>query len=38
MGIAASGAEGNTIGGSKNPCFSSGGTYNAVHLILTSVK
>jgi len=32
------GLEGRTMGGSKNPGFSPGGTYNAEHLILTSSK
>jgi len=32
------GLEGRTIGGSKNSGFSSGGTNNAEHLILTSSK
>jgi len=32
------GLDGSTIGGSKNPGFSSGGTSNADHLILTSSK
>jgi len=32
------GLDGSTIGSSKNPIFSSGGTSNAEHLILTSSK
>jgi len=32
------GLDGSTIGSSKNPGFSSGGTNNADHLILTSSK
>jgi len=32
------GQDGSTISSRKNPIFSSGGTYNAVHLILTSSK